>query len=346
MIDLATPDARYTQTFTATRDGLDGVVVHFMNEKYSLPARVRVAVLDAATQKSIGSRAALIRDLRLLKGQRREFALSFDAVPDSRDREFVLEVTLERLPPNAVVQLHKARVERAGAAGADEDAEDEAADGAAEADDESAESGAGDATGARGRKRARGDGAAKRPGGGARALLDVSYGLSDFETVGECADFRLRRYTSSLGRAWLVFASEVETDEERAFERVLDEAFDPRTTVLLSEGQARSAPVNAKFELEELAHEPRRNAWRYRSDEPAYLVVAQAFYPGWTATVDGKPAKILRANFAFDALELPAGSGEVEMVYDPATFRWGMRVSVLTLLALLGVCIVGRPRRA
>ena len=38
-------------------------------------------------------------------------------------------------------------------------------------------------------------------------------------------------------------------------------------------------------------------------------VILDPFYPGWTATVDGKPTPILRADFAFQAVPVTAGTG-------------------------------------
>ena len=41
--------------------------------------------------------------------------------------------------------------------------------------------------------------------------------------------------------------------------------------------------------------------------EPALVVIAQSFYHNWRAYVDDRPTPLLRANYAFQALEVPAG---------------------------------------
>jgi hypothetical protein len=51
-----------------------------------------------------------------------------------------------------------------------------------------------------------------------------------------------------------------------------------------------------------------------------YLVLSDTFYPGWSATVNGQPATIYRANYMFRAVYLPKGSNTVVFSYDPLSF--------------------------
>jgi uncharacterized membrane protein YfhO len=69
-------------------------------------------------------------------------------------------------------------------------------------------------------------------------------------------------------------------------------------------------------------------------DAPGYLVLADTWYPGWRATVDGEPAEILRANYAFRAVWLEAGEHVVEMVYRPLSVIGGGAVSLAALVLL------------
>jgi hypothetical protein len=72
-------------------------------------------------------------------------------------------------------------------------------------------------------------------------------------------------------------------------------------------------------------------------DVPAgggYLAVADTWYPGWTATVNGEPTEIMMANGSTRALVLPPGPAVVRMTYASEVWTLGAVISVLGLLML------------
>jgi hypothetical protein len=75
---------------------------------------------------------------------------------------------------------------------------------------------------------------------------------------------------------------------------------------------------------------------------PGMVVVAQTYYPAWHAYVDGQPTRLWRANYAFQALEVPPGRHEVKIVYQDGKFRAGCLISLLTLLACAGLWLMPR----
>jgi uncharacterized membrane protein YfhO len=70
--------------------------------------------------------------------------------------------------------------------------------------------------------------------------------------------------------------------------------------------------------------------------------VAQAWYPAWHAYVDGQPTRLWRANYAFQALEVPAGRHQIEIVYQDKKFYTGCVISIATLLACAAIWVAGR----
>lgn len=75
---------------------------------------------------------------------------------------------------------------------------------------------------------------------------------------------------------------------------------------------------------------------------PAMVVVAQSYYHCWHAYVDGQPTRLFRANYAFQALQVPAGRHVVRLAYEDNFFRLG---SGLSLGSLAG-CLVLLARRS
>jgi hypothetical protein len=83
-----------------------------------------------------------------------------------------------------------------------------------------------------------------------------------------------------------------------------------------------------------------------RLKAPGCLILADQYYPGWEAMVDERPAQVLRVDYALRGVAVDGGEHEVEFRFRPASFRWGVRTSVLGLgaLALAGVAVLRRRR--
>jgi len=73
---------------------------------------------------------------------------------------------------------------------------------------------------------------------------------------------------------------------------------------------------------------------------PGLVYCSESYFPGWRASVNGRPAPILAANYAFRAVPVPAGEAVVELSYVPPGLRRGLMLSLaaaLIVLALLGM---------
>ncbi len=67
-----------------------------------------------------------------------------------------------------------------------------------------------------------------------------------------------------------------------------------------------------------LDYAPERVALTVNAAEPAMLVLADAYYPGWGAKVNGEPVEISQANTMFRAIPVLAGESQVEFTYAPS----------------------------
>lgn len=71
----------------------------------------------------------------------------------------------------------------------------------------------------------------------------------------------------------------------------------------------------------------------------AWLVLADAWHPGWQATVNGAPVPVLRANLVFRALPVPAGDSVVHMVFAPQSWRSALYIGIGLWLITLALAL-------
>ncbi|HVO71727.1 MAG TPA: YfhO family protein, partial [Aggregatilineaceae bacterium] len=147
--------------------------------------------------------------------------------------------------------------------------------------------------------------------------------------------------------AWLVPQTHWHGSDETIKEALLDPAWNPVQTVILAgepaaESDARDM-TNGKVVM--LESDPTTQHYRVTSDGAAYLVIAQTWYPGWTATLNGKQVPLYRANLAFQAVAVPPGETDVTLAYHLNHWRWGVGTTTLGLLAAVGLMLSGNVRR-
>jgi hypothetical protein len=106
-------------------------------------------------------------------------------------------------------------------------------------------------------------------------------------------------------------------------------------------------PFEARGVINVKSHEParifdpaftsRRMGFNTESGAPAVVVISQTWYPAWRAYIDDQEVRLWRANYAFQALQVPAGIHSVQLVYNDRTFRLGVTLSSLGCLVWLGL---------
>lgn len=126
---------------------------------------------------------------------------------------------------------------------------------------------------------------------------------------------------------------------DKSFERVLGPAF------------ATAPDSTCRITL--TAYEPNHLTYDVSSPHGGVVVLSEIYYPGWTATLDGHPIEIARANYVLRALRVPAGSHKLELGFHPASIDAtetiayvAMTVLLLALLAAIVVSIRRARRRA
>ncbi len=178
-------------------------------------------------------------------------------------------------------------------------------------------------------------------------LLGVKYILSDkggrpgdehLVPAHATSEIDIYLNTAALPRALFVTGQQVVSDHEEAWQAIHAPSFSPTRTVVLEREGTRASPRSVETpkasHIAFARYDPNGVELRVESPASGWLVLSDVYYPGWRATVDGRPTPILRADYTFRAVSVPAGKHVVEMVFAPRTWYIGLALSVTTWLGI------------
>jgi hypothetical protein len=171
------------------------------------------------------------------------------------------------------------------------------------------------------------------------------------------------RWAGDAPRAWVAPEARVVPDDQ-ALALLSDPAFDPRRVALLAEplaaahaeaaavgvtGAAGAAGPRADADhavpgVRYLVQEPNRIEAEVTAAAPGFAVFSEAYHPYWEATLDGRVAPLVRADLAFRAVAVPAGTHRVTLRYRPHAFERARLVSAVALAAGLAFAAAAAVR--
>jgi hypothetical protein len=150
------------------------------------------------------------------------------------------------------------------------------------------------------------------------------------------------------------YAQVVAGSTMKALEEILpfmnSDEFDPLATVVFEPSAMREVKPGEGFKAlvsscSVADYQSENIKLKVSTNQPAYLVLSEIFYPGWQASVDGKKVTILCGNYLFRVIPLEAGDHDVCFKFISWPFRGGAIISVLSLAFCLGVLLHGKRSR-
>ncbi len=147
-----------------------------------------------------------------------------------------------------------------------------------------------------------------------------------------------------LPRAFLVHDARI-ADDQTTLKEIAKDDFKPLENLILASG----APVrngNAQRPDESvsiISYKPERVVLSVQAKGDGYLLLADAWYPGWVARVDGVETPIERADHIFRAVRVGAGAHQIEFEYRPLSLYVGALTSLSAML-ILGAVIASSRR--
>lgn len=180
--------------------------------------------------------------------------------------------------------------------------------------------------------------------------LDLPAELLLSQGEGEERTF-LHRLSAAAPRLWWVPRARLSAGDDQALAWLREEGFPRHGAVVLhatgpgaaaadspgiDDPAAGLAPGQAA-DLALLDRRPGEVRARSHSPSPGWLVLSEAYDPGWRAWVNGSPSPLYRADLALLALPLPAGEQDILLRYTAPWLTAGLAAALLGGLVWLGL---------
>ena len=163
-------------------------------------------------------------------------------------------------------------------------------------------------------------------------------------------EIKIYENKSALDRAYIVHKFEKVDDKEAALAMVGLESFNAESAVVIEQDLPASFNTGAmgagKREYAEItSYDFNRVELEVSAAGDAMLVLTDAWYPGWSAYVDGVKSPIYRVNSVVRGVALSAGEHKVIFKYNPGSFKIAIVLFLLSLLALIYLIVKDRAGR-
>ncbi|SFF02128.1 YfhO family protein [Thermoflexibacter ruber] len=152
------------------------------------------------------------------------------------------------------------------------------------------------------------------------------------------------RNPNAYGNAWFVSnILEVKNADEEM--KALDTLRPDSVAVIdISKFQVSKKQFATVGEIKMTAYQPNRLEYEYTADNESFAVFSEIYYPeGWTATIDGQPAKFVRVNYILRGMEVPQGKHKIAFTFHSKAYETGSTITMIScvLVLLLSVGALG-----
>ena len=146
----------------------------------------------------------------------------------------------------------------------------------------------------------------------------------------------------ALGNAWLVDKvtyvdnANAEIDLVGKIDLRHEAVADKRFKETIGEGVKQEGTSLVKI----TKYEPNQLTYEVESQKGGVVVFSENYYPGWTATVDGKDVDVARVNYILRAINVAPGKHTVQLSFFPTTVNTTERIAYASYAILLAVIVV------
>ncbi len=145
---------------------------------------------------------------------------------------------------------------------------------------------------------------------------------------------------TALPRVSLIGSSIMILGNQEIFDTLFSPTFNAHEEVVVESINLPKTEPDPTAKATILSYTPNHVVVSAKTQTPQWLLLTDAYYPGWEAMLDGKSAPIYRANFAFRSVLVPPGTHTIEFHYRPMSFLYGLLISSGTLFVLIITLVV------
>ncbi len=148
----------------------------------------------------------------------------------------------------------------------------------------------------------------------------------------------VRTNPEALGNAW--FVSKVQYVNSPDEEIAALKGFDPASTAIVDQKKFKTLKTeytkDSTAQITLTAYEPNYLKFTSNNTNDGLGVFSEIYYEkGWTIKIDGKPVKMLRANYVLRALEIPAGKHTIEFSFESISYKKGYTIALICSIIML-----------
>ncbi len=164
-----------------------------------------------------------------------------------------------------------------------------------------------------------------------------------------------RLNTAALGNAWFVNNIKMVSSANEEIDAL--SSFDPAGDAIVHQeytDYVSGLQPNKNGSIKLLEYAPDKLSYESSTQGEQFAVFSEMWYgpnKGWQAYLDGQPVEHIRVNYALRGMKIPAGQHRISFVFDPAIFRIGSVISMISsilflLLVLAGLWLIYQRRGA
>ena len=179
-------------------------------------------------------------------------------------------------------------------------------------------------------------------------IVKSGYDLSNltniFHRVTEYNGFILYKNLSAYNRAFMVYNYAVAESQQQAVDLLHAYSGQLNHVAIVFHKDIQGMPLTTNtqgtYKINFITYTPGYIKLSCTTSQPGLFFISDTYFPGWHARVDGKETKIIRTDYAFQGLWLTQGTHTIELNYDPASFKYGVLLSIIGIISLVGFYLI------